>query len=311
MGRLWTSEEKKIVHNMMEQDEELLYEDIAEALRDDGFNDRTAEAVRCMLRRERAEKAPKKKDNNIAIPGKLKILYYDIETTDLSASFGELMMMGYRWHHENKYRIVHMYDFEGWDDGPVERRDRQLVEHVSAIVAEADVLVGHYSTKFDHLFIQTRCLVHGLPPIPDTVQIDTWSIARYQLKLNNNRLKTLAEALNCENQKSKVPAYIWRRAKAHDLDAMKIISKYCLQDVRTQYDVTQKVLPIAKNMPNWNLLVDEVKFMCPSCGSDDVVQRGYRYTKIHKYKRMQCKNCGKWMRGRTTTVPRNVERLMY
>lgn len=311
MGRLWTPEERRIVHKMRGGDE-LLYEDIAQVLRENGYTDRTAEAVRCMLRRDRT--APAVKDNDTALVVEelpTRILYFDIETTNLDASFGELLMMGYRWHHERHYNVINIYDYDGWNELEVEKRDYMLLQDAAEIIAQADLLIGHYSVKFDHRFVQTRLLMQGLPPIPDTPQIDTWSIAKYQLKLRSNRLAALAEALGCKNQKAKLPIYIWRRTVAHDENALRRLSKYCLQDVKTQYDVTQKLLPITKKMPNWSLLTGTKKFRCPACGSTNVVQKGYRYTNIQTYKRMRCNNCGKWMRGRSTVAPKDAERLVY
>lgn len=251
------------------------------------------------------------KAKHLIIHEQPKILYFDIETTDLSGSFGELLMMGYRWHHEDEYHIVHIYDFEGWDELPIERRDLYLVQHVAEIIAEADVLVGHYSLRFDHRFVQTRCLVHGLAPIPDTAHVDTWAIAKYQLKVNNNRLATLAKTFGCDNEKAELPWWVWRRSKAHDVEALKLMSEYCLQDVRTQYDVTQKLLPIAKKMPNWNLLTGESKLRCPGCGSYHIQKRGKTHTKVNTYQRYQCMDCGHWMRGRHSLTDKDTERVMY
>lgn len=250
-------------------------------------------------------------EDSFVIEERPKILYFDIETTDLSAGFGEMLMMGYRWHSESATKIIALYDFPDWDVPPVEQRDKPLVEAVSDIIAKADVLVGHYSTGFDHRFIQTRCIFHGLPPIPDTTHIDTWKIAKYQLRLHSNRLKTLAEALSCKQRKNSLPLYIWRRSKAHDLDALKKMADYCKQDVRTQYDVTQKLLPIAKGLPNWNLLSGDMKYRCPACGSSKIAKRGLRYTKVHAYQRFQCTNCGHWSRGRKTVADKHADRHMY
>jgi uncharacterized protein YprB with RNaseH-like and TPR domain len=250
-------------------------------------------------------------EENFVVTNAPKILYFDIETTDLSGSFGELLMMGYRWHHEEEYHIIRIHDFDGWDKLPIEKRDIYIVKYVSEILSEADVLVGHYSVRFDHRFVQTRCLIHGLPPIPDTAHIDTWQIAKYQMKLNNNRLKTLATALECEEQKSELPIWVWRRSKAHDIESLELMTPYCVQDVKTLFDCTQKLLPIARKMPNWNLLTGDMKLRCAGCGSDDIVKRGCTYTKINTYQRYQCTNCGRWMRGRKTLTLPETERVMY
>jgi len=239
-----------------------------------------------------------------------KILYFDIETTNFSAGFGEILCMGYKWHDDDEVRVIKIQDFDGWDDLTVERRDLYICKFISALICDADVLVGHYSKKFDHAFIQTRLLIHGLPPIPDTPHIDTWRIARFQLKFSNNKMKTIAKSLRISNRKDKVELDVWRRANAHDTASIDEIAEYCKQDVRVQFEMTQKLLPVARNMPCWNLFTDDERLACPACGGFDIRPRGTVQTKVNTYPRFQCARCGKWMRGRRTLTPREHERMM-
>lgn len=322
----WTEEEDKIIQRLHE--EGICSPDISRVLNRKGHN-RASHAIRARLARLKAVEmleeiydeqhlANKEEDvfdteweKNFVIEEKPKILYFDIETTDLSAGFGEVLMMGYQWHHSPEVNLIAIYDFPDWEELPIERRDLHLVKEISKIISQADILVGHYSTGFDHRFIQTRCLFHKLPPIPETTHIDTWKIAKYQLRLHSNKLAVLAEALDCGERKGSLPLRLWRRSKAHDIGALKEMAEYCKQDVRTQYDVTQKLLPIAKNLPNWNLLSGDMKYRCPACGSTKVIKRGYRYTKVNKYQRFQCINCGHWSRGRKSLTDKQTDRHMY
>jgi uncharacterized protein YprB with RNaseH-like and TPR domain len=245
---------------------------------------------------------------SFAATSRAKILYWDIETSDLSASFGELLCFGYWWHDDLEPQVINIYDFKGWQKLPVEQRDYYLLQKVVEIMEDADVLVGHYSTGFDYPFVQTRCLMHKMPPIPKPIQIDTWRIAKYQLALNSNKLANIAKALGCDEQKSSLPPYIWRRAKAHDLEALKLISEYNIQDVRTQRAITEKLMPLANGMPNWSLLVDSEQPRCSSCGSTNLNYRGYALTKLFKFRRLRCMDCGKWMRERNSITPRKALR---
>lgn len=318
----WTDEEREIV---LEHAGKTIAREIANMLFKKGYPQRSPCAVRGIIRRNKGQRKrnplplptrkpeplkPMQKQPAMAVTSKAKIMYFDIEATDLSAGFGEMICFGYWWHHEAEPRVLNMWDYPGWDKLPTEQRDLYLLQDVVKLMEEADVLVGHFSTGFDHPFIQTRCLFHGLDPIPNPIHIDTWKIAKKQLRLNNNRLKTIAKALQCDEQKAEVPLYVWRRAKAHDVDAMKIISAYNLQDVRTQRSVTERLMPLAKGMPNWNLLTNDTKARCPACGSDSLQHRGYAYTKMFKYRRLRCNNCGKWMRERNTITPVKTTRIV-
>lgn len=239
-----------------------------------------------------------------------KVLFYDIEATDLSAGFGEMICFGYSWMHESQVHVRNMYDYEGWHDLPVEDRDLYLLQDIDDLFEEADVIVGHYSTKYDLPFIQTRRLIHGLPLLPVPIHIDTWKLSKNYLKLNNNRMKTIAEGLRLDERKGGVSLLTWRRAKAHDLQAMKDISIYNLQDVRTQKAMGIALFPFTKIMPNWNVFSDEETVKCQSCGSEHLQHRGYVYTKQNKFKRFQCQQCGKWMRSKVSETSKETTRLV-
>lgn len=244
---------------------------------------------------------------------KPKILYFDLETTDLSAGFGDILMIGYRWGHEKKYKLKGIWDFPKWEKPSIDKRDKPLVMWISELLLEADVLVGHYSKRFDFKFVNTRRLIHDLPPLPPIPHIDTWEIARKNLRVGSSRLKNLAKSLELPEQKSEVTRMTWRRAKAHDLKSMKLIGEYCRQDVRTTYELAQKILPYCRDLPNWNLMTGEKTYRCanPECGSIHVVEDGAWLTKVHRYARYRCQDCGHWSRGRKTVVGKDVERHMY
>lgn len=296
----WTDKELQIVQSLVNGEI-----DFNEAF---SFVLRTKDAI--LKKARELRKAGNTLPTQPQVPKAPRILVYDIEATDLSAGFGEMICFGYAWLGEKEVHVRTMYDYEGWDDLPVENRDKYLVSDLDDLFMEADVICGHYSTKYDLPFIQTRRLIHKLKPLPAPIHIDTWKLSKTYLKFNNNRLKTIAEGLRAPERKSKVDLLVWRRAKAHDLDAMKKIVKYNLQDVRTQVGVTEALLPFTKIMPNWNVFTGAIVPQCQSCGSTDLQSRGFAYTKLNKFQRYQCKMCGKWMRSRTSETFKDVERLV-
>ena len=312
--RKWEAEEIAIV---IESAHKSLTE-IEDELTEQGY-DRNQASIRGLLRRhaeagrrwiESMDETEAEDTTSELSSGEPKIMYFDIETSDLSAGFGELLCFGYWWQHESKPHNLNIYDYPGWDELPVERRDKYLLEDVVKIMEEADVIIGHYSTKFDFPFIQTRLIIHRMKTIPQPIHIDTWRISKYCLKLNNNRLKTIAEALDCDDQKSSCSLMTWRRAKAHDLDALKLISKYNLQDVRTERAVVERLMPLTKSMPSWNVFTNDPIVRCPSCGGTHLVHRGYTHTKLFKFERLCCANCGKWMRSRTSITSKETNRVV-
>jgi uncharacterized protein YprB with RNaseH-like and TPR domain/DNA-directed RNA polymerase subunit RPC12/RpoP len=308
----WSDQEKIIAL----ENRDKLAREVAEELELMGYPSRTKSAIRRIWHEyeiQEEETEVEVEEDNKETPSliqecKPKILYFDIETTNFKATFGEVLMMGYRWHGEEEYKIVKVTDYEGWDELNIEDRDYYVLQDMHEIISEADVLVGHYSKRFDHRFIQSRCLYHKLPVIPNPPHVDTWHIAKYQMAIGSNSMKNIAKFLKCDNQKDSLPIHIWRRANAYDEECIEMIAEYCLQDVRTQYSMTQRLMPLANAIPNMNLLVNSTKYLCSGCGSDNVQKRGFHFTKINKYQRFQCMNCGKWSRGRNTLTDKEIKR---
>lgn len=235
-----------------------------------------------------------------------KILYYDIETSDLKADWGELLMIGYKWAGDKDARVKTICDFPGWENRSVDLRDKPLVEFFRSLIEQADVIVGHYSTRFDLRFINTRALIHGLNPMPVVPHVDTWKAARNNLAIGGNGMANIADTLRCDEQKGKVDKRTWRKARAHEKPAINKIAAYCKQDVRTQEAITKKLLPFCKEMPNMQLLMPSEERICPRCGSTHVHLHGQRISKSVIYDRYYCRGCGWTGRGtenRTVNKP--------
>ena len=285
--------------------------EISEHLDIRGFKRRPA-VIRSWLRRNglNNNKCGTPKRMPMVVENKPKILTYDIETTNFKGNRGEILCMGYKWN-DGPVEVVKMNDFRGWKKLNIEDRDKFVVAAIRDIINGADLLCGHFAPGFDHKFIQHRCIYHGLGPIADTKHVDTWRIAAKQLASSRNSLKVLARAFGCSNQKDEVEWKYWRRSWAHDEEAIEILSEYCKQDVATTYDLAMKLLPICRDLPNWNLFSGSPLYQCPACGSEKVIRHGKRTTKVQQYQRFQCQGCGRFSRGRKSIADTNQERHMW
>jgi hypothetical protein len=97
-----------------------------------------------------------------------RILHFDIETTDLDPTYGNVLMMGYGWQGEEAVELISILDYKTASLKPYDR-DRKLLIDIKRILetSGADVLSGHFSKpgKFDVSFINMRLLYHGLQPL--------------------------------------------------------------------------------------------------------------------------------------------------
>ena len=233
-----------------------------------------------------------------------KVLYFDIESTGLSADFGIMLMYAYQWHGQEEIHCRTLLDTPETGDLPPEKRDRQLVKELGDLLDKADIIVAHYGSKFDCRFLQTRLLMHGFPisDIRWAKIFDPCITARKQLKFQSNRMANIAEALGVEAQKSSIPKNIWYRSHTFDghwfTDAIDLMKTYCIQDVKVLYQISQAMRPLCRHLPAYRLMsqIDADIRICRDCGGE-LTYRGLYHTKSNSYQNFRCVSCGAWQRG--------------
>lgn len=216
---------------------------------------------------------------------KLKVLLWDIETTHLKANYGYMLCIGWKWLDEPKVHHVKINDSPSFKKDPT--NDRYLIEEFRKVLEQADVVVYHYGMYFDYPYLQTRALIHGLRPLPNVPAVDTWRIARKNLALNSNSLKTITEVISGE-EKTPLDMTIWVRAMAGHTPSIDYVVKHCVQDVVVLEQVYKRLMAFRK---------DGVKLStdgCPSCGSHKVQKRGVYKTVKKLMHRFMCSACGRW-----------------
>ena len=130
-----------------------------------------------------------------------RILFYDIEilpkhfNTRFGADRSTVCTFGYKWGTDKKARYLDLLHFpDSWEKSPYEEKELVFAAHV--IMSQADQCVHHYGDKFDFKYMNTKFLFHGLDPIRDIDLFDTWKGSKYNLKLSNNRMDTIARYFN-------------------------------------------------------------------------------------------------------------------
>jgi uncharacterized protein YprB with RNaseH-like and TPR domain len=220
-----------------------------------------------------------------------KILFFDLESCGVNAlksDLGFVVMVGYKWAHENdaKIDVIHYRDLKRFDD-------KELLTRFSKRFVKADICVAHFGSVFDRRFIQGRLLINKLPPIPPTRMRDTCMIARSVANFSSNRLKHLAKILNLKNQKldNNWPT-AWFKVMTGDMDALRGMTIYCKGDVLCLEELYNALLAFDNAHPR--IYVD--RSVCGKCGSR-VIYRGTAFVNNNQYRRYQCVK-GHW--GRET-----------
>lgn len=224
-------------------------------------------------------------------------LFFDIESTRLDAAWGVCLCIGYKLGN-GKIEVPTIHDFPHRDI----LDDKGLVRYFAEeVYPNADITIGHYSSRFDIPFINSRLIHHGLPCLPRTHHIDTWRIAKYKLKLDSNRLARLIEFLKVKDSKTAVDPEHWRRAGIGCEKSIKYIVQHCVYDIKTLEQCYTKLLKAnLVDEPLHKLFDDNASDGCPKCGSNRVQRRGISVTLTRRYPRYHCQSCGKWSRGNKT-----------
>lgn len=243
-----------------------------------------------------------------------KIILFDIETLpdpekaievwcSLSNYYGQTMKatitsiicVGYKELGSKSVQCINAWDYpERWEKNVND--DYEVVKAIHEILQDADAVVTHNGRRFDWKHIQTRFMVHGLPPLPNIPHVDTCLLARKNLLSFNNKLDYLGKWLVGDRKLENGGWQLWVKVSKRIKYAQKLMSKYCKQDVLLLEKVFLKLRPFAKNLPNRNIdrkqnLIDEGVNVCPTCGSADLVRNGWAFTKTTKYQRFMCKTC--------------------
>lgn len=227
----------------------------------------------------------------------MKILSTDIEASNLSADFGIVLCCGFLEVGSSKRpQVPSILDYSG---KTLLLREKALLEDMTRRMLDADVWLTHYGKGYDIPFINTRLLYHRLPTLPPVFpHIDTWKISRYQLKLRNNRLNTIAKFLNTHDEKNEIQPEQWLYALGGDKKSMGYIVEHCRRDVLVLKEVYLRLRGLMSDHPSF-LLASAVqeRGACNICGTARLHARGYHLTRTRKYQRFQCQKCGAWSKG--------------
>lgn len=224
----------------------------------------------------------------------MKLIAWDIESTNLKADYGRMLCFGWKEvGGRPKARVTSIADYPKFKNDPTD--DKALVKEASKILTEADAWLTWYGKRFDVPFVNSRLIQHGLPPLPPIPHIDGWMVARSKLKLHSNRLASVCAFLGLE-EKTPINQHIWVRATAGHLPSIRYVIEHCRQDVAVLEQCYEPLRPLIDQHPNRSL-ADGWEDGCPACGSKRVTRQGTRLSKTRTYPRFQCQNCGMWLRG--------------
>ena len=235
---------------------------------------------------------------------KVKILFYDIETTPLQAwvwrcgkqhiRHGQLVQnefnqwqiicIAYAWN-DNKPAKCLAWDYDTHDYS-------EVIEKFDKLVQQADITIGKNSDKFDVKHINTQRMLLGQEPMPDWALVtdDLEKQLRRHFVFPSHSLDYVSHLLGYGG-KSPVEFQDWiniveNRNKA----SFNRMIKYCKKDVEDTRSIWNHVEPHV--IPKFNYAAYYGDLRCSACGSTNITKNGTRMRGKTKYQRFQCNDHG-------------------
>jgi uncharacterized protein YprB with RNaseH-like and TPR domain len=226
-----------------------------------------------------------------------RILFWDIESSDLRSDWGFTICTGYKWMGEDEIHCPSVLDYPNWKDDLTD--DSRLIKDVHKVLASADLLVTFYGKGFDLKWMNSKFLRHGLPVLPNHPHVDLYYIARSNLNLSRKSLDNLATYLKLGAKKYHVGGEIWQRARVGHEPSIRKVIEHCKADVTLTEKLYMKLRPLVRQHPRVDGWAP-----CRVCGSTKLQKRGYAMTSTKgKRVRVMCSQCGAW----ETRTPEHAE----
>jgi len=157
---------------------------------------------------------------------------WDLETTGLNTFFGILTVASFLDMATGLVDTRHLFSF----GGSTVEREQQLLEWASGKYEDADILIGHNISAFDHNFMTGRMAQHESLPdyLPPRTHIDTLQVARHGFKgrTQGSSLENLLDFFQIAVQKDKPSKHIWAGTVRVEEEAIRRIAERCEADVR-------------------------------------------------------------------------------
>ena len=194
----------------------------------------------------------------------------------------KIICIAYKWEGEKKVTVLR------WDKN---QDDRAMLVEFLEVAHEADEMVAHHGDAFDLPWFRTRCLFHGLQPLPKYKTIDTCAWAQRLCYFNSSKLDYIAQVLGV-GRKIHTSINLWIDVVfGHCAKALRKMCRYCGHDVVVLEGVFQKLRVIADPKTHVGVLEGGEKWSCAHCGSTDVRKDKTRVTAQGTIQhQMRCKN---------------------
>lgn len=234
----------------------------------------------------------------------VKILLLDIETKPIIAHVWQqwqndvalnqiqedwsVLSWSAKWLHDDKIMYRDNRGNKDLDD------DKEMLKEIWNLMDESDIIIGHYSDKFDIPKLFARFAYHDMGKPSDFRTIDTKTIASSKFNFTSNKLEYLAKFLKVKLKKLTNRVFaghsLWSECMKNNILAWQEMELYNKRDVLVLEGVYHKLKKWDKKI-NFDVYHDTLDNKCRSCGTTSFVvhpKKPFAHTNAGKFQRYVC-----------------------
>lgn len=192
----------------------------------------------------------------------MKVVFFDIEATDLNANWGRLLCCSFA--DLDSDEVVTLRADERRFKGANAIDDSKLAVAVRDRLESADIIVGWNSKLYDVPFINARLVKASARPCRlaknhGVMHVDAmWYAGGQSMRIGSKRLDTVSRFLGTEAEKTPIEAEAWVLAATGHKPSLDLVVEHCEADVK----VLKAVFPsLAEHVKNVTFTLNEVSHL--------------------------------------------------
>lgn len=188
--------------------------------------------------------------------------------------------------------------------------DELIVRGIWELLNECDVALGQNSIRFDIPKLNGKFEEYGLGPPKPFKQIDTMRISK-KLGLTSKKLAFMTEKFNEKHKKLKHAQFagfsLWSECLNGNEAAWAELMEYNIADVLSTEELYLNTLQKWDSSINYGVY-NGVNMCCPNCGSSDLEEKEYTFTKAAMFQSYQCKSCKTFSSGKQNLLDKKARK---
>lgn len=176
------------------------------------------------------------------------------------------------------------------------RDDKNILPGIFNLLCECDVALTQNGIKFDIKKLQERFEVHGLGIPSPFRHIDTLRIKKRNFSLTSNKLAFSTDKFNKVYKKldhEKYPGFkLHKECLKGNQDAWADMKEYNIYDVLSTEELYTNTLRKYDKTINYGVYTGTGG--CTNCGSDELTEKEFGYTKTGAFQTFLCRRCGSY-----------------